>query len=62
MASFKWVGDLDEVVVPGVGVVEKGETVEIPAGLVDGLNPDVWEKSTKKAAKVAIDTPSGEEA
>ena len=60
MASFKWVGDLEEVCVPGVGNVTKGEPVEIPAELVDGLNPDQWDKSTKKAAKVAVDTPAGE--
>lgn len=67
MAFYKYVGDEDAVEVPGVGKCEKGEPVEFIGELEDGLIPELWEKTTKKAAKASstpadapADTPAGD--
>ena len=60
MALFKYVGPEAAVEVPGFGLIQNCEEVDFPAELTDGLNPELWAKSTKKAAKAVTDSPAGE--
>jgi len=55
---WKFLGN-DEGVLPEFGLVQPGDVVEVPADLVDGLSPDMWQEV--KAKKSTNDKPAGEE-
>ena len=61
MALFKYVGPYDEVIVPTVGLVKKGEPVELSPDLAEGASPELFKKTNKKTAQVVVDSPAGEE-
>ena len=50
MPAFKYVGPFDEVVLPLVGAVRQGESVEVPDELVEGLVPEHWSAVKAKAS------------
>jgi hypothetical protein len=58
---FEYVGPYDEVIVPTVGLVKKGEPVELSPDLAEGASPELFKKTNKKTAKAVVDSPAGEE-
>jgi hypothetical protein len=58
MPLFEYVGPYDEVIVPTVGLVKKGEPVDLSPDLAEGVSPELFKKTNKKTAKAVVETPA----